>query len=70
MDRAAEEAGHAMILNEPSTINGWIARPGPINLRTAPRKIDPVAGAGLVYAIGFAAALTPWLWLLVWSLSR
>jgi hypothetical protein len=52
-----------MILDDPTTINGWIRQPGPINLRVqrpAPAR-DMRAAEGIVLAIVTGAAAVAWI---------
>jgi hypothetical protein len=60
-------------LDEPSTINHWIAQQGPIHLRTAPRKYhnDIQAAHGIVTSIVISGAVLIWAYviarMLMWA---
>jgi hypothetical protein len=54
-----------------TTINGWMARPGPINLRRVARpewRRDLRAAEGIINAIVISVAVVAWCYVLVWWL--
>ena len=56
-----------MILDDPSTINAWLAQPGPINLRRGKpkRSHDLDAARGVLTGAAIGAASLIWLYVIV-----
>lgn len=51
-----------MILDDPSTINGWVHQPGPISLRVrhVERRTDLRAAAGIILSVVTGVAVVAW----------
>ena len=59
-------------LDEPSTINAWLEKPGPIELRHSDRKprMDARAAHGIVVAVAVGGAVLIWSWVIASAVVR